>query len=118
MLNVSMARFGPVLVIGSPLVLYRVRPNSLSHSDAQVALGYIAANVAARFGVGTLHENAGPLYRHLLLGVARAATLPSVFVLGFAALARMPLHDLARFLVTQLGAKLRSRKAARVHEHR
>jgi glycosyltransferase involved in cell wall biosynthesis len=95
-LNVAISLLGPVLLIRSPHVLYRVRPNSLSHTDARIALGYLAANTAMRLGTGTPDlRSAGRLYRHLLLSTARARVLPFRFVLGFALLGGVGLRGIA-----------------------
>ena len=107
MLNVAIAVEAPIVLHLAPLVNYRVRANSLSHAGLNIALPYLASNVAARFGTPTVdHAPAGHLYEHMLLNRARhAATLRES--LGFALLGGGSPRLLARVLRSKLRSLLR-----------
>lgn len=109
MLNVSMTQFAPIARIKTPYVFYRVRPQSLSHADTNITTGYLAANVAARYGVRDRdHRMAGALYCHLLLAAARNNSIPFATLLGFSLLGRLAPTDLTRLTRAYIKGRFRS----------
>jgi glycosyltransferase involved in cell wall biosynthesis len=109
MLNVSVvAGGGSILHLRGRYVNYRVRASSLSHAGADIALPYLAANVAARHGVERPSVgHAGRLYQHMVLERARSGASARE-VAGFALLGGSGWVPLTKALV-----KARVRRAVR-----
>ncbi len=111
-LNVSVAHLGRVLLIRSPYVLYRLRPDSLSHVDSDLALAHLAAVVAVRYGVKAPDTRvAGSLYKHLLRVYGTREVALGTLV-GFGALGGLTPREwvgLARAVVRSRLANLGSR---------
>jgi glycosyltransferase involved in cell wall biosynthesis len=104
-LNAAASLLAPIVHLEVPLVFYRIRADSQSHSEAGAALTLLSAALALRLGGRQLDRRpAGKFYNHLVrLGARDGWPLPRVLALGI-------LGDMnRRQLASVVKARLRSR---------